>query len=286
MRMRIRVINPGQIVGLLIALLVPACRHAGPAAGSNDGSSSLEARTSRSPLPPDDDPFAGWFAEGEGRVPHLVPVFQRGGTYYSTCRGFEIPFKRSPEGLEWDVVPSGMTGTTIGFDPATGARYLAVFDYNANMSTAGVCGIGEKKPLVRTERPAWVRDPTADPPQSLDDLLGWYEMVWFPMVRWEIFREGDAYIIAYAAPEQLRSAAPESYRHELKPLPDRLGLGGFDRDNPDQITLIYNEYLRRFELCQPRNGQVRAPLARIARPTATSPAGDVPNVEVGIPSWH
>ena len=45
----------------------------------------------------------------------IIPVFKTDGTYYSVCRGFEIPLKQCPEGVEWAATPSSMVGTTIGY---------------------------------------------------------------------------------------------------------------------------------------------------------------------------
>ncbi len=234
------------------------------------------------PRPDPSDPLVGWFATSDGA--RLVPVLKHGAAYYSICRGFEVPFRPTPEGLLWDAEQSSMAGTTIGFDPATGARYLAVFDSQAAKFTDSASGVGEKQPLMRVDRPAWLRDPTTDPPRSLDDFLGWYEPVWFPHARWQLVREGDAYVVAYETRGVSCDDRREDVRYVLTPLAGRLGFTGFERGNRD-ITLAYNPELRRYELCMRPTCEIRMPLARIA-PPATRPADDTSNIRVGIPSWH
>lgn len=246
----------------------PAPAHGGPAQHAGFG-------TPQAPAGRDD--LLGWYM-AEGGEPVLV-VLKRAGAYYSICRGFEVPFKESPAGLEWAVSPSSMTGTTIGHDQAAGTYYLAVFDTETAHFSDGRAGCGEKRALTRIAEPAWVLDPTAAPPRALDDFLGWYQPIWFPYMRWELRKDGATYEAVFA---EYDAAWRQDYRRTLAPLGEGLGFTGFEKGS--DITLTYNDALRRFELTAHDPVTVRMPLARIAPPTAMD--APPPQVRIGIPSWH
>lgn len=95
-----------KMVGVALLIVLPGCVK--PGAQSQTGPR---------------DHLVGWFnlsgcdeqnqvVSGHGT---LIPVFKRDGTYYSVCRGGEVPLKECPEGLEWALTPSSMAGTKIGF---------------------------------------------------------------------------------------------------------------------------------------------------------------------------
>lgn len=262
---------------LLVATTAWGCADGEPTARHVAAGLPPHARLEASQPAAGRDDLLGWYV-AEGGEPEIV-VLKRAGAYFSICRGFEVPFKESPAGLEWAVSPSSMAGTTIGHDPATGAYYLAVFDAETAQFSDGRAGCGEKRALTRTAEPAWVRDPTAAPPRSLDDFLGWYQPIWFPYMRWELRKDGATYEAVFA---EFDAAWRQDYRRTLTPLAEGLGFTGFERG--DDITLTYNDALRRFEITTHDPVIIRMPLARIGPPTAA--AAPPPQVRIGIPAWH
>jgi hypothetical protein len=220
----------------------------------------------------------------------LIPVFKRDGIYYSVCRGFEIPFKECPEGLEWALTPFNIVGTKIGWDAASKTYYLAVMDNQASNLSDGRYGCGEKEPMTRIEKPSGLLNARARRPRTNQDFLGWYQPIWFPWVKIGIRKNGDRYFSG----EQEFHDVPGIWKtsaepRELTPLPDQLGFTGFDRNSSHR--LVHNEALKRFELVFERMETtptvIRMPLARVSAPSS-SEGGNAPppTVAIGIPSWH
>jgi len=233
------------------------------------------------------DRLVGWYERTGSNS--LIPVFKHDGTYFSVCRGFEIPFKESPEGLEWGTAPSSMTGTKIGWDAALKTHYLAVMDTQASNFTDGRYGCGEKETIVRIEKPAWLAKARARRPRTRDDLLGWYQPVWLPGLEIQIWKHGDRYFSTMQAAHRPGDSNEHAETRELTRLPDQLGFTGFERKG--SIRLAYNEALKRFELVktimETTPSAIRMPLARV--PAPPSPEGghtSPPMVRIGIPSWH
>jgi hypothetical protein len=218
----------------------------------------------------------------------LIPVFKRDGIYYSVCRGFEIPFRECPEGLEWALTPFNMVGTKIGWDAESKTYYLAAMDQTANRISDGRYGCGEKDPMTRIEKPSGLLDAKARRPRTNDDFLGWYQPVWFPWIKTEIQKNGDR---NFSARQTLREPGiwkTSAETCELILLPDQLGFG-FGRDHI--TSLVYNETLKRFELVFERvemtPSVVRMPLARVSAPSSSEGGhAPPPTVAIGIPSWH
>lgn len=235
------------------------------------------------------DHLLGWFKLDKGDT--LIPVFKRNGTYYSVCRGFEAPLKECPEGLEWSLTPSSMTGTKVGWDADSKTCYLAVLDSQASNFTDGRSGVGEKEPMTRLKKPPGLLDTKARRPRTNDDFLGWYQPVWFPYVRIEIRKEGDRYLSQsreYRGPEPGSWQTREEVR-ELTVLSGQLGFTGFERRGGPQ--LVYNDALRRCEFVlkgpQGPSFSIRMPLARIPAPSLTRAREAPPTISrIGIPSWH
>ena len=244
------------------------------------------------------DHFAGWFKlpgrneKKEVIAGHdtLIPVFKRDGNYYSVCRGFEVPLKECPDGLEWALTPSSMAGTKIGWDAAAKTYYLAVMDQQASNFTDSRYGCGEKEPMTRIEKPAGLLDARARRPRSNDDFLGRYQPVWFPWVRIEIRKDGSRFV---SHEQEFHGPAPGSWTTriepgELTPLPDQLGFS-FERHGIQRF--IYNDGLKRFELVmmspETPSSVVRIPLARVSTFSSTKDGNPPrPAVKIGIPSWH
>jgi hypothetical protein len=223
------------------------------------------------------DPFVGWYLLGEDR---LIPVLKRDGTYYSVCRGFEVPFKKCAEGLEWAVAGSSMMGTKIG---AHGA-YISIVDAQlGNFVESYVPGV--KQELTRIDRPAWLLEAKGRRPRKNDDFVGWYVPIWFPYVKMEIRKDGEKYLGVYHELQEDGSWKAQGESMELAPLGDRLGFTGFDRDVRYRIT--YNKSLRRFELGGGTSPSERMPLARVSASWEMGYDVFGPNaMKVGIPTWH
>lgn len=238
--------------------------------------------------------FIGWFTlpgrtERKQVIPGdntLIPIFQRDGTCSSVCRGFEVPLKSCPEGLEWALAPSSMAGTKIGWDEEAKTYYLAVRDSQARDYTDGRYGSGEKEAMTKVSQPAGLLNPKALRPHTDGDFVGTYQLVWFPWVKLEVRQEGARYV---SQEWEFSGPRPGSWKTRVKPsdltpLPDQ---PGFSFGQNTHIRLVYNLDLKRFELVAQRKEMtpsiIRAPLARI-------PSGDgsVPlSIRgIGIPSWH
>lgn len=235
------------------------------------------------------DYLVGWYKVTTKDT--IIPVFKQDGTYYSVCRGVEVPLKECPEGLEWALAPSSMVGTKIGWDAAAKSPYLAVMDSQASNFTDDRYGVGEKEPLTRLDKPLALLDPKTRRPRTNDDFLGWYQPVWFSWVRIEIRKSGDRY---FSQEHEFSGPEPGSWKsrvepRELKPLSDQTGFTGFDRRN--RHRLVYNEHLNRYELVNTIEATnsfvIRMPLARVPAP-APPKGGRAPSpmMKIGIPSWH
>lgn len=233
------------------------------------------------------DHFIGWFAlanrdeqnrivEGTGK---LIPFFKINGTYYSVCRGFEIPFKERGDGLEWDLTPSSMEGTRIGFDEGSNTYTMVIDDAQLEHHWQ-FYNRGEKKPVTKVEPPAGLLDPTTARPRARDDFAGWYQAVWFWPMIFEIRKEGGKFFIS-----QQELGEGEWTLRELTPLADPLGFTGFDKGNEHRF--VFHEALKRFELTKTSGSSViRMPFARIASPQTPEGRTEPPKVAIGIPTWH
>lgn len=226
------------------------------------------------------DYLLGWFHMT--KRDHIIPVFQSKGTYYSVCRGFEIPLRECPAGLE-----SAAPTTTIGFDETSHHYYIIIEDEELAQQYQDYIR-GEKQSMTKIDKPLELFDAAAPPPASSDDFLGWYLPVWFPFPMWEIRKEGPTYLVAYHEPDPSGIWHTEGQPYELTPLPDRLGFSGLEREN-NTYKLIYNEALHRFEIeCAASPQVIRMPLAHYQAPPAPqelTPAMSV-MAKIGIPIWH
>jgi len=232
------------------------------------------------------DGLVGWFKlQGGDRI---IPVFKTEGTFYSVCRGGEVPFKECPEGLEWALTPSSMAGTKIVFDEASSNPYYIIIEDEQLEQNCDFYIPGEKRPMTRIDKPSGLLDARAKRPRTIDDFLGWHQLVWFPYVRCEIRKDGEKYVFTTQHSEKPGVWKTEGEPRELTPLPDGLGFTGFDRKNESSLT--YNEALKRFELTEQRDKRqpavIRMPLARIPPPPSPEGGAAPPSMEIGIPAWH
>lgn len=252
----------------------PAAGQANPSEGERDAPPSPGAASS--------DHLIGWYGVRDSDA--MIPVFKTDGTYYSVCRGFEVPFTESPEGLAWAPTPSSMVGTTVGFDQAASAYYIIIEDQGLASNYQRYIS-GEKRPMTRIDKPRGLLDATASPPRTNDDFLGLYRAVWLPWMRLGIRRDGETYQCVAQVYREPGLWKTEEEPRELAPLADGLGFTGFDRRNRHNLT--YNDSLKRFELTNKTTSPViRMPLARVLPPTVVGDDAPVLPMEIGIPSWH
>ena len=246
-----------------------------------------------------DDPLVGWFrlVSPDSRYTppeRIIPVIRIDETYYSACRGFEVPFKAtSPGRLEWDFAPSSMEGTKFICDMDAGSHYIVIEDRmrssvsEENSESIGKLGfqLGQMTPLTRIDRPAFILDQKASPPRNNDDFVGWYMPVWFPYYKVEIRKDGDKYWSAYYyKADDGNQWQQQGKPAELAAMPDSPGLVYADGKNRNAI--IYNKRLKRFELAMmDKDPALKMPLARIDQPPQTEKAPP-PRKAIGIPAWH
>jgi hypothetical protein len=209
----------------------------------------------------------------------LIPVFKRGGVYYSTCRGVEVPLKVCPEGLEWGWTPSKMVGTKIGLDKASQKPYIIIEDRKAQENDDYSIS-GEKQFMTKIEKPAFVRDPTIKPPRSHDDMLGSYEPVYFPLIRLTLSKNGKQYCV------QGKMATKDGWEMihkeplELELLPGKLGFS----NKKFNAMLFFNQDNKRVEYVD-RDGIIM-PLVRVSSSLLPCMESKPSLVEIGIPSWN
>jgi hypothetical protein len=233
-----------------------------------------------------DDPYIGWY-KIQTRQDTIIPVFKIGNTYYSVCRGVEIPFRETPEGLEWASEASSMVGTTIGVKDSM--PFIIIRDQQAEAvigeTSETVFQYGKIQFLTRIEKPSWLQSSTAFPPRSSDDFVGCFEPVWFPYYRLEIRKDGKKYLFTYLELDKDKKWKPQGGTTELKPLSDPLGFAGFFGNYENILT--YNNTLHRFEMMKPDMAPViRMPLVRISHPCTAGSTTPLVHDPVGIPSWH
>lgn len=209
----------------------------------------------------------------------LIPVFKRGGVYYSTCRGVEVPLKVCPEGLEWGWTPSKMVGTKIGFDEASQKPYIIIEDRKAQSNNDSLIS-GEKQFITKTEKPVCVRDPTIKPPRTHDDMLGCYVPVYFPLMRFMLSKKGKQYwgqgeLATKDGWEQMQKGPLE-----ITLLPDKLGFS-FGKD---KAMIVFSPDHKRVEYVNPDG--VTMPLVRVKQALLPCMEAKPSLVEIGIPSWN
>ncbi|MBE0537843.1 MAG: hypothetical protein IH624_19455 [Phycisphaerae bacterium] len=235
------------------------------------------------------DHFIGWYRLNKEIV---FPVLKRDGTFYAACRGIEVPFKETADGLEWALEPSSMAGTTIGRFAGTNQYYLKNMDqqsiHHLEESGANPLGFGKEQPVTRIDEPVGLLDATAPAPKNPDDFIGWYQPKWFPYYRFQLRKDGDKYFWDEQEMDQASGWKTGGATRELTPLTDGLGFfTGLDAKKEHRLT--YNDSLKRFEVVNIKAGPqgLRTPLARIPEPATDTEAPAVrPPIVIGIPVWH
>ena len=234
----------------------------------------------------DYDHFAGWYEvqhpvatrDAVDRALHkiYVPVVKRGGEFYTSFVGLEVPMEKTGEGLYLKCDNSvQQQRMTIGYQPQSGTYYARIVlrsayeDYSDPESAHE--GVNEYR-LVKTDRPAEAGDPTALPPEALDDFVGWYEPVYLRgYYHARILKEGGKFF----SEGRRANGDPDGERTELKPV----GMGF--RVGESDYRFHYNAALHQYEQCRSNESfVVSMPLRRIDKPSSnTSP----PMVWLGYP---
>ncbi len=232
-----------------------------------------------------EDPYVGWY-KLPSRQDAIIPVFRIEDTYYSVCRGVEVPLRETPDGLEWALEPSSMVGTKIGVSGS--GPFIIIRDRQAEHFTGETSETafqyGQAQALKPIEEPSWFTGLTAPAPRGNDDFIGCFEPIWFPYFRLEIRKDGEKYLVTLLEIKETRQWTREDKDTELTPLPDTPGfVGPLGRDRD---VLVYNKGLRRFEIIM-RNvtPSVRMPLRRVSE--SLDQSASLPELlPIGIPTWH
>ena len=250
------------------------------------------------------DRFIGWFALPEPEqtdnqlIPGhaaLIPVFKRDGSYWTVTFGAEVPLKECSEGLEWAASPPLAEGTKFGYDKATKAYYIIIEQQWLKDEYPSLYVGGVKQPMTKVDPPPGLLDAAARPPRTNDDFVGWYQPAWFPIVRFEVRKEGDKYLWTEQVLEGRAPGEPGAWTAhgkpiELAPLTDRLGLV-LSHYKSQQTSLIYNPALKRFEMTHEDSQNrpptvIRTPLARVAAPPSPESSkvpASIPRAFIGVP---
>lgn len=236
-----------------------------------------------------DDAYTGWFRiqqrPSKNKSPDtIIPVFKIDGTYYSVCRGAEVPFKLTSEGLQWALEPSSMVGTTIGF--TSSQPFIIIRDAQSEHFTSESDHPHDTglRPMVRIDKPSWLLDPMASPPKSNDDFLGFYQPVWFPYYRIELYKDGQTYYERNYELDQEQNWQLQGESLELTLIAGELGFSYSNRQNRNALT--YNKSLKRFEIeMQNPAPKLRIPLTRVLSALKDDKTVSFKEV-IGIPTWH
>jgi hypothetical protein len=122
--------------------------------------------------------------------------------------------------------------------------------------------------LVKTNKPPWVLDATAQAPGSQDDFVGWYQSVYISDLRFEVRKEEGEFVLGEFA---------------LEPNPDALGFLGQLGDGT-RLGFRYNKELSQFEWYSPtRDLPGRLPVARIEAPSPEGSDEAMPGTWIGVP---
>jgi|GEM_PF-2785969 len=229
---------------------------------------------------------ADWFqmppVSGINRQNTLIPVLRIGGNYYTTYRGLEIPLQKTPEGLKWNLLPSPLADTTIGyFGPSYPCSIRVVDRTRVNLDPSYSPDAAPPVLMTKANEPDGLLEATAAKPRKLDDFVGVYYPVWFPWFRLEIRKDGNQYLSVeqvLASLEPPLQWTPRGRAQMITPFADGLGFVGFPGD---PHSLVYNETLKRFELVRADNG-LKMPLAKLPPKKEIT----LPTLPIGIPTWN
>lgn len=259
---------------ILVGMILAGCRTA------SESSATESSRSANSSL------TVEWFkmppVEKIAVQDTLIPIVQIDGVCYTTCLGMEIPLRKSPEGLQWGLMPSPMTGTTIGYFGPSHPCSIHIVDrtrasFDPSYSPEAIPPVF----MTKVDKPSGLLKTRAHLPRKLDDFLGLYYPVWYPWVRVEIRKKDGVY---YTVEQELASSKPPyGWRQRdrpqiITPFPDGLGFIG----NPlSPYRLEYDKALSRYEIVRMDNG-VKTPLARVSSKKDIA----LPPLSIGVPTWR
>ena len=234
----------------------------------------------------DYDHFAGWYElqmpdrkqddTNHPRPKIYVPVIKRGSEFCTPFVGHEVPFEKVEEGLYLKVDNSvQQQRMTIGYRPDSGKYYARIVRRSAyeDYSSPDRKHEGEIEcSLTRTERPTDALDPTATPPSTLDDFVGWYEPAYLRGYHFAgILKKDSKFFLIGQKPGK----KPDDKMQELKPC--KMGF----RVSTSDYFFRYNADLQRYEGCSTNEGfAVSMPLVRIDAPSTNEP---MPFIWFGFP---
>ena len=235
-----------------------------------------------------EDRIIGWYRLGEvienpdiNNKQKIVPIFKRSNEFYTICRGFEMPLRRSPVGLVWDFKPSSMEGTSFLFCGPSWPCNLKVYD--SQLVGMDWYEPGKKYRLTKIPDPECLSDIKEEKPVGIDDFVGEYTPIYFPYYKIIISKKEDVFLHQYSQVGVI-SGKPEwsapSRPIKIEPLDENNGF--LVVENRAKNYLMYSEQLERYEVIIGQTG-LRCPLRKIEEDSGDF---NLPEVEMGIPSWN
>lgn len=212
------------------------------------------------------DHLVGWYkaaSPSSERQNHslLIPVLKRDGTYYTTIRGFEVPMRVCPEGLEWSERTQSQW-LLIGYNSESNSYYGRVTSRSPyrDYSQPGREQEGKHDlQLVKVDKPEWVLDQPPPPPKANDDFVGCFQATYFAPYWMQIRKDGNKYLCAFHD-----FGRPAEWQ-ELTPRTNELGF---------THSIFYNKTLKRFEIAgEEGTAIIRVPFSRIPPPSPEASSG-------------
>ena len=235
-----------------------------------------------------DDSIIGWYRmedssekSASSSIDTLVPILKRGNEFYTICRGFEMPLKTSPVGLEWAFNPSSMEGTVFIF--CRPAWPCALKLYDAQKVVFDWYEPGKKYKLVKVDQPYGLFEEKAEKPEDTAGYLGVYQPLYFPWYRIEIKQDDTEYYYIYSElriEQGIGRWIPMSNKMPAKALDNNKGF--LIVQGEARNYLMYNELLERYEMVV-GSTKLRMPAVKVSSKDDFS---EIPKVSLGIPSWN
>ncbi len=225
--------------------------------------------------------YAGWYRIADSNT--YIPVLSDPDGHLSTVgpRGIEVRLMPTPDGeLEWGLESSSLKGTRIGWDDAMDGYYIAIYDSIAAKMIENYES-GKRQRLDRLPKPPYLPDATTSAPESINDYLGCYSLLYMPIIRFQISKSDSGY-----------SAKIETYQDDgwtssgaekLEAAPDETGF--ILTMGTKKLPFRYNSTRKRFEMLMPEAGEVSTPLFRLPNCNSAPPYIVDHKFRIGIPTW-